>query len=150
MIICHIKKSLTHSNYPNYYKYRFMELYERIKFMRMFKGWSQEDMAEKLEMAVSGYAKIEQGKTDVNFSRLQQIANVFGIELSDLITLSEKNVFHVIENHNNYYNSSYTNYKFSDCPHEIEKLQLIIEQQAKEVAYLKEIIHLLKKEEKQV
>lgn len=124
-----------------------MELYERIKFMRVFKGWSQEDMAEKLEMAVSGYAKIEQGKTDVNFSRLQQIANVFGIELSDLIALSEKNVFSIIENCYNCNNSLHTSViNVYNCQHEIEKLRFINEQQAKEIAYLKEIIQLLKKE----
>jgi hypothetical protein len=50
-----------------------MELYDKIKFMRMFKGWSQEDMAEKLEMAVSGYAKIEQGKISIfrGFNKLR-------------------------------------------------------------------------------
>jgi len=127
-----------------------MELYDKIKFMRMFKGWSQEDMAEKLEMAVSGYAKIEQGKTDINFSRLQQIANLFGIELSDLIGLSDKNIFNVIENCNN--QSVLSNFNVStlesDVKQEIEKLRLINEQQAKEITYLKEIISLLKKEEK--
>ncbi|RKZ84013.1 MAG: XRE family transcriptional regulator [Candidatus Parabeggiatoa sp. nov. 1] len=126
-----------------------MGLHDRVKFMRMFKGWSQEDMAEKLEMAVSGYAKIEQGRTDVNFSRLQQIATVFGIELSNLIGLSEKNVFNVIENSNKYNSSSHTSVYPSespDCQHELEKLRLINEQQANEIAYLKEIIHLLKKE----
>ncbi len=126
-----------------------MGLHDKIKFMRMFKGWSQEDMAENLEMAVSGYAKIEQGRTDVNFSRLQQIANVFGIELSNLIGLSEKNVFNVIENSNKYNSSSHTNVYPSEslsCQHELEKLRLINEQQANEIAYLKEIIHLLKKE----
>jgi transcriptional regulator with XRE-family HTH domain len=127
-----------------------MEIYDKIKFMRMFKGWSQEDMAEKLEMAVSGYAKIEQGKTDINFSRLQQIANLFGIELSDLIGLSKKNVFNVIENCNN--QSVLSNFNVStqnsDIKQEMEKLHLINEQQAKEITYLKEIISLLKKEEK--
>jgi transcriptional regulator with XRE-family HTH domain len=127
-----------------------MEIYDKIKFMRMFKGWSQEDMAEKLEMAVSGYAKIEQGKTDINFSRLQQIATLFGIELSELIGLSEKNVFNVIGN--SYDHSISSNISVStlepDVKQEIEKLHLINEQQAKEITYLKEIISLLKKEEK--
>lgn len=121
--------------------------------MRLFKGWSQEEMAEKLEMAVSGYAKIEQGKTDINFSRLQQIADLFGIELADLIRLSEKNVLNVIDNFNDNKNSVLSNISVStpesDVKQEIEKLRLLNEQQTKEISYLKEIIdHLLKKEQK--
>jgi len=119
--------------------------------MRLFKGWSQEEMAEKLEMAVSGYAKIEQGKTDINFSRFQQIAKIFEIELADLIRLSERNVLNVIDNSNN--NSVSSNISIStlesNAKQEIEKLRLLNEQQTKEISYLKEIIdHLLKKEQK--
>jgi transcriptional regulator with XRE-family HTH domain len=148
-----IKKPLTHSSYLHHYECYFMDIYNKIKFMRLFKGWSQEEMAEKLEMAVSGYAKIEQGKTDINFSRLQQIANLFEIELADLIRLSEKNVLNVIDNFNDNKNSVLSNISVStpesDAKQEIEKLRLLNEQQMKEISYLKEIIdHLLKKEQK--
>jgi len=48
------------------------------------KGWSQEDMADKLDMSVNGYANIERGETDVQVSRLEKIAETFGIELAEL------------------------------------------------------------------
>jgi transcriptional regulator with XRE-family HTH domain len=124
-----------------------MELCEKIRFMRMFKGWSQEEMAEKLGMVVSGYAKIERGETDVNFSRLTQIANLFGIELSNLIGLNEKNVFNVVENSNYYSPLSNVTVSIpeSEFKIQLEKFQIIVEQQNKEIAYLKEIIELMKK-----
>lgn len=124
-----------------------MELSEKIRFMRMFKGWSQEEMAERLGMVVGGYAKIERGETDVNLSRLQQIAGIFGIELSHLIGLSEKNVFNVIENCNNHSLLSNVNVSVpeSELKTQLEKAQLLIEQQTKEIFYLKEIIELMKK-----
>ncbi len=125
-----------------------MELSEKIRFMRMFKGWSQEEMAEKLGMVVSGYAKIERGETDINLSRLKQIANIFGIELSLLIGLSEKNVFNLVENYNNHNNASYIQVGSSEMEtikQELEKSRLLNEQQAKEITYLKEIIELMKK-----
>ncbi|MEN9460469.1 MAG: hypothetical protein RIS84_489 [Pseudomonadota bacterium] len=123
-----------------------MELSEKIRFMRMFKGWSQEEMAEKLGMVVGGYSKIERGETDVNLSRLQQIAGIFGIELSHLIGLSEKNVFNVIENCNNHILSNISvSVPESELKTQLEKAQLIIEQQTKEIFYLKEIIELMKK-----
>lgn len=133
-----------------------MELYDKIRFMRIFKGWSQEEMADKLHMALSGYAKIERGKTDVNYSRLQQIAKVLEVELSDLVGLNEKNVFNVIgsssanntNNNNNYISNVNVSIQESNMKQEIEMLRLINEQQAKEINYLKEIIHLLKTDEK--
>lgn len=137
-----------------------MEISEKIKFMRIFKGWSQEEMAEKLNMTVSGYSKIEHGQTDIPFSRLEQIAKTFKIELSDLLGLSEKNVFHVIgysnSTHDNSTISSISSINVYSCDvarfqHENEKLQLIIEQKDRELALVqqqllefRDIIALLK------
>ena len=122
-----------------------MELHKKIRFMRMYKGWSQEEMADKLHMALSGYAKIERGKTDVNYSRLQQIANIFEVELSDLVGLNEKNVLNFFENTNsNHISNVNVSIHESNVKQEIEMLRLVNEQQAKEIDYLKEIIHLLK------
>lgn len=39
-----------------------MELHEKIRLARELNKWSQEEVAEKLEMSPSGYAKIERGK----------------------------------------------------------------------------------------
>jgi transcriptional regulator with XRE-family HTH domain len=70
--------------------------------MRQSKGWSQEDMAGKLNLSVNGYANIERGETDVQISRLEKIANIFGIELPELFNFGEKNVFYLAtDNQNN-------------------------------------------------
>ncbi len=118
-----------------------MEVYENMKFIRQFKKWSQEEMAEKLDMSLNGYAKIEQGKVDINLSRLKQIAEIFGVKLEQLVGLNDKNVFNFIENHNQHNTFEQTIYK-----HELEKANLILEQKDKENAYLKDIIELLKKQ----
>ena len=70
-----------------------MQVHEKIRVMRQSKGWSQEDMADKLDMSVNGYANIERGETDVQLSRLEKIAEVFGMELFELFNFGEKNVF---------------------------------------------------------
>jgi transcriptional regulator with XRE-family HTH domain len=120
-----------------------MKLHEKIKSMRKFKDWSQEFMAEQLEIAHSSYAKIEQGKTDVSYSRLQQIASVFKIELSDLIGVNEKNVFHITGNSHNYSGSSNVCNIDTIAKFENEKMQIIIQQQSKEIDYLKKIVEML-------
>ncbi len=133
-----------------------MQLYEKIKMIRQLKGWSQEEMAYRLNMSMSGYGSIERGETNVNLSRLEKIAKVFEIDLSELVNLNEKNLFHGGDNQTVHvggnqtvqYSSNINSLSKSDLQLETEKLRLINEQQAKEIAYLKEIINLLKKEEK--
>jgi len=36
-----------------------MKVHEKIRFMRQSKGCSQEEMADKLDMSVNGYANID-------------------------------------------------------------------------------------------
>ncbi len=123
-----------------------MEVHEKIKFVRIFRGYSQEQMAEKLQMALNGYAKIELGKVDINLSRLKQISKVLEVELAQLVGLNEHSVFNFIENNNSHINQQtnnlvdQTNYK-----HEWEKAQLIIEQKNNEIGLLHDIIELMKK-----
>jgi transcriptional regulator with XRE-family HTH domain len=129
-----------------------MELADRIRFMREFKGWTQEETAAKLHMVVNGYAKIEHGKTDIPFSRLQQVAKLFGIEVTDLIGLNEKNLFSVIAGQdahaNNPYHSTVNVYscEAAKFQHENEKLQLIIEQKDKELSQKNREVDLLQQQ----
>lgn len=135
-----------------------MEIYEKLKFMRSFKNWSQEEMASRLGLSVNGYAKIERGETDVTLSRLKQIVDVLGIDLAELFGLNEKNVFHFAGTH--YAHHHQVNYSSDasatepiELKHELEKSHLIIQQREKEISYLqeeivqlKEIIDLVKKQ----
>ena len=79
-----------------------IKINEKIKIIRSLKSWTQEQVANKLGITTHAYAKIERGETDVNFSRLQQIAEVMGIDLLQLLSLDEKNIFNFNE-----YNSEY-------------------------------------------
>ncbi|KHD05108.1 hypothetical protein PN36_21535 [Candidatus Thiomargarita nelsonii] len=127
-----------------------MKVHEKILFMRKSKGWTQEDMAEKLNLSVNGYANIERGETDVQISRLEKIAETFGIELLELFSFGEKNVFYLAAD--NSQNSSF-NCKIlqstdlsddkKELEHELEKARMLLQQQEKENAYLKEIINSL-------
>ncbi len=67
-----------------------MQLHEKIKNIRKLKNWSQEEIADKLGITASGYGSIERGDTDVNISRLKDIAELFGMDLSELFDSQEK------------------------------------------------------------
>ena len=70
---------------------------------------------------------------------------MLGIELSELLSFDVKNVFNFAENCNPI-SLAQGNILLTEtkCVHELEKAHLLIEQQNKEIAYLKELNELLK------
>lgn len=65
------------------------------------RNYTQEHMAEKLEMSQNDYSKIERDDTDVPFSRLVQIAKVLEVDLIDLIAFDgQKLLFHINNSQN--------------------------------------------------
>jgi transcriptional regulator with XRE-family HTH domain len=53
----------------------------RIKFLRKSRNWSESDLAEKLNIALTAYTKIESGEEGLTFSKMKQITEVFGISM---------------------------------------------------------------------
>lgn len=128
-----------------------MQLHEKIKFIRNMKGWSQEEVAHRLGMSISGYGCIERGETDIPFSRLLYLAKVFEVELTELLSLNEKTIFNFSvtqndhqNNHNHWQVHTSNIEEVIKLRAEVEKLNMFLEQQTKEILYLKEIIELLK------
>ena len=74
---------------------KLMSIGEKIKFFRTLKGLKQTDVAERMGIDVKSYQNIETDKTDVSISRLQQLADVFGIDLFELFGVGEKNFYYV-------------------------------------------------------
>jgi transcriptional regulator with XRE-family HTH domain len=64
---------------------------KNIRAVRHQLGWSQEDAANKLGISIPAFSKIETGITDINLSRLQQIADVFEMSLVQLLTFDDTN-----------------------------------------------------------
>ncbi|WP_083234941.1 helix-turn-helix domain-containing protein [Candidatus Marithrix sp. Canyon 246] len=130
-----------------------MELPKNLKTIRKLRNLTQETMAEKLGVSTYSYAKIERGETDVNISRLQQIAKIMEIELSQLFCLDEKKIFQLGTNNNTQGDNWYVNSSAqTECKQELEKAHFINKQQKTEIdylkqqtSYLKEIIDLLKR-----
>lgn len=59
---------------------------KNIKALRQARSWSQEQVATKLGITAPAFSKIECGFTDINYSRLKQIAELFGLSVVELIT----------------------------------------------------------------
>ncbi|MBP3943587.1 helix-turn-helix transcriptional regulator [Sphingobacteriaceae bacterium WQ 2009] len=62
---------------------------KKIRLLRHQKGWSQEDVAKRLDISIPAFSKIETGITDVNLSRLNQISKLFGLSIVQLLSTSD-------------------------------------------------------------
>ena len=62
---------------------------KKIRLLRHQKGWSQEDVAKRLDISIPAFSKIETGITDINLSRLEQIATLFEMGVVQLLTFNE-------------------------------------------------------------
>ncbi len=66
-----------------------MKINEKIRQLREQRQLSQENMADKLGMSVTGYAKIERGEVRSNLPRLEQISEVFDMDICELLSYGE-------------------------------------------------------------
>ncbi|TFV09191.1 helix-turn-helix domain-containing protein [Muribacter muris] len=132
--------------------------------MREIRKWSQEEMAEKMNMSLNGYARIERGETKLSLEKLEQIANIFNMDALEFMQTANKGVYFMLNDSAD--NNNVTYYGSNELSAvEIEKLKLIIQnkdnlilfkdellknkdnllvQKQNEIDALKEIITLLK------
>ena len=132
-----------------------MKINEKIKQLREAHQWTQEEMAQKLSMTTKGYAKIERGETKLYLDKLEQIAQVFDIDVVELMQSDGKNICFQIESP---LSSVYQGGGETQMLIEIERLKLelsharekegllnkLLEQKDGEINSLKNLITLLK------
>ena len=125
-----------------------MKINEKIRQLREQHQLSQENMADKLGMSVTGYAKIERGEVRSNLPRLEQISAVFDMDICELLSYGESEKV--------YFNNSVTestnsnNFLFAvgndNLEKAIQQLQLIISHKDELLAQKDKIILGLERE----
>ena len=134
-----------------------MSVNEKIRKFREAKDWSQEQMAEKLDMSLNGYAKIERGESKIYLDKLEQIAQVFDIDVIELMQSDGRNICFQIESP---LGSVYQGGGETQLLIEIERLKLalshandkegllnkLLEQKDSEIKALKEFVRMLTSE----
>lgn len=118
-----------------------MVLSDKIRVLREMNKLSQEEMAAKMNMSRSGYAKLERGESKLNVERLEQIADIFQVGLMELVAMANGATFNFNENatQSNYYGNS------EKLTSEIEKLNLVIQHQQELLAQKDKEIELLRR-----
>ncbi|KAA5523489.1 XRE family transcriptional regulator [Haemophilus haemolyticus] len=129
-----------------------MSVNEKVRLFRELNQWSQEEMAERMNMSVAGYAKIERGETNISLHKLKQIASVLQIDLLDLVSTHDSGVILVGgENNQNHFRNNYYGNQAAEL--EVEKLKLelkhkdeLLKQRENELETLRDIVNLLKQQ----
>lgn len=128
-----------------------MKSHDIIKNLRLEKNWSQKDVAEKLNISVNGYSKIERGKSSINTERLNELAEIFDVSPHDLLPNEPNGNCLIIKGNNN--NNQHSNFYHTpqDVANEMEKLRLkiqyqeqLLQQQERELQNMQNLIDLLK------
>lgn len=129
-----------------------MGVHEKIRRIRELNHWSQDEMAKRLNMSPNGYAKIERGETKLRLEKLMQIAQVFNMDVLELMADDRGMVFLMNESCDYMGATTYyhTHQAAAANQAEIDKLKMVIEhkdeiisQKNHELEALKKIIALL-------
>ena len=63
-----------------------LKIGKRVRNLRLDRGWSQEELADRSGVNRSYMSRVELGKSDVSLSVLHKIARTLGISLAELLT----------------------------------------------------------------
>lgn len=117
----------------------------KIKNLRKTKGYSQEEVAERLSISQSAYARIERGESNSWAAHLEKLSEIFEIKPEELLSDDSNNF-------NNQEQKGGMAFQFvgtintinSLSEKLIEQYEVRITELKEEVTYLKEEIKLLK------
>ena len=81
---------------------------ERLQKARIAKGYTQEQLAEKIDVSVAFLSRVERGNSKVNLKRLNQLCNLLDVSEGNILT-------GVGSTSNNYLNEEFSNL-LKNCP----------------------------------
>lgn len=125
-----------------------MRINEKIRQLREQHQLSQENMADKLGMSVTGYGKIERGEVHSNLSRLEQISEVFDMDICELLSFGEndKVYFNNTVSDSNHSNNFLFAVGNDNLEKVIQQLQLMLNYKDELLAQKDKIINGLERE----
>ena len=62
----------------------------KIKHIRELRNYTQDYMAQMLDVSQSTYARFEKDDSDITLSKLRMIANILEVKIEDLINFTDK------------------------------------------------------------
>ena len=92
---------------------KYQKIGENLRKIREIKGIKQESIAKQLGLTTNGYGKIERGETSLNIKRLEEIAEILGVNALDIMQFDENVIFNINTMSNSAPNGTVNNYNLS-------------------------------------
>ncbi len=108
----------------------------KIRKLRELRNYTQEYVAQKIEMTATGYGKIERGDNDLSFQKLEKISAILGIGILEILSFENDDILKAIS-------STHCSTDTQNVPEEhfkVMALEQLILQLKEENAFLKKII----------
>ncbi len=77
-----------------------LEAIENIRKFRELKNLTRDEVATRLEMSLSGYAKLERGEVELSIKRLYQLADILEVPPSQILNFDASQIFNISNNQN--------------------------------------------------
>jgi transcriptional regulator with XRE-family HTH domain len=116
---------------------------KKIKKLRELNNFSQNYMAKKLNISQPSYSNLESGVDDISEERLEKIAELLKVEVSDIENFDDRAILNIIQHNiksDGYVNNKYVDDRVVDLLNEKNSLL------QSNVKLLEEKIHHLEKE----
>ncbi len=120
---------------------KYQKIGENLRKIREIKGIKQESIAKQLGITTNGYGKIERGETSLNIKRLEEIAQILGVNALDVMQFDENIIFNINSMSNSAPNGTVNNYSLSNeerqfLSEQIKSLTELVEKQNKLIEFL--------------
>lgn len=116
-----------------------LQIGQKIKKLRELKNFTQSHLASELGITQGAYSKMELGETEISFSKLTKIAEVFGMSPEEIMTFNEQMIFNVM--HNQTGNGFVINKGFTENEKKLYEDQIV--HLKEEINYLKKVLDKL-------
>lgn len=121
-------------------------IHRTIKKLRDTKEFTQQDMADKLNISLKAYQNFENGFTKLDLERIQAVAKILEVSVDDLINSEDGVYISEIKNNDVGFNNSEITINHHRSQTEKELYERIISDKDKEIAFLRDILKGLDKE----
>jgi transcriptional regulator with XRE-family HTH domain len=74
-----------------------IEAGQNIRAIRELRNYTQDYVAGQLRVSIPTYSNIETGKTEVTLSRLEQIAQIFGVDYEQILRLDRAEMLNLTQ-----------------------------------------------------
>ena len=113
-----------------------MQIGHKIKKLRELKNFTQKHVAEGIGVTQGAYSKVEQGDSEITYSKLEKIAEILQLLPQDIINFNESVVF----NYTNIESTNELSFNTLFTQEEKKLYQDQIELLKQEVVYLKTLL----------